>query len=56
MAARRFISWFGAFSAMIAGGGHGQQRALGARGADAAEAIVGQIEQSQALDAFAQNL
>src|SRR5207237_5443941 len=34
----------------------GRERALGARGADLAEGIVGQIEQSQALDAFAQTL
>ncbi len=44
----------------VAGGqsaGHaGQERALGARGADLAEGIVGQIEQSQALDAFAQTV
>jgi len=37
-------------------GVHGRQRALGAPRPDAAEAILGQIEQSQALDAFAQTL
>jgi nitrite reductase/ring-hydroxylating ferredoxin subunit/uncharacterized membrane protein len=56
VAARRFISSFGVFSGVTADGGHRQQRALGARGADAAEAIIGQIERSQALDAFAQTL
>jgi nitrite reductase/ring-hydroxylating ferredoxin subunit/uncharacterized membrane protein len=44
----------------VAGGqgtGHaGPERALGARGADLAEGIIGQIEQSQALDAFAQSV
>jgi nitrite reductase/ring-hydroxylating ferredoxin subunit/uncharacterized membrane protein len=34
----------------------GQERALGARSADLGEGIIGQIEQSRALDAFAQTL
>jgi len=42
MAATRFVS--------------SKERALGARGAELAEAIVGQIEQSQSLDGFAQAL
>jgi nitrite reductase/ring-hydroxylating ferredoxin subunit/uncharacterized membrane protein len=56
VAARRFISSFRVFSEVTAGAQHGQPRALGARGADVAEAIIGQIEQSPALDAFAQTL
>lgn len=59
MAAMRFMGSFGMFSVAVAGasrGQAGQERALGARGADLAEAVVGQIEQSHALDAFAQTL
>ena len=55
--ATRFVSSLGMCNDGVAGGqsaAHaGRERALGARGADLAEGIVGQIEQSQALDAFA---
>ena len=64
MAATRFMSSLGRFndgSKDGRAGGQGaahaaRERALGARAADLAEGIVGQIEQSQALDAYAQTL
>ncbi|MFN2591951.1 MAG: Rieske 2Fe-2S domain-containing protein [Candidatus Dormibacteria bacterium] len=53
MAATRFVSSLGMFSEAVTGG---QERALGSRGADLAEGMIGQIEQSQALDALAQTV
>ena len=54
------MSSLGMFNDGVAGGqgaAHaGPERALGARSADLAEGIVGQIERSQALDAFAQSV
>ncbi|HEY2667887.1 MAG TPA: hypothetical protein VGK51_13715, partial [Actinomycetota bacterium] len=41
---------------MAATGLMSQKRALGAGAADVADGIVGQIQQSKALDAFAQTL
>ena len=64
MVATRFMSSLrrfndGSSDGMAGGQGAahaGQERALGAGAAEVAEGIIGQIEQSQALDAFAQTL
>jgi nitrite reductase/ring-hydroxylating ferredoxin subunit/uncharacterized membrane protein len=60
VAATRFMSSLRRFNAGVAGGriaaDPGRERALGARAADLADGLVGQIEQSKALDAFAQTL